>query len=219
MISARLQAIASLVTDDYSHVWDCCCDHGYLGIELIQQTNSIVHFVDRETHLLSTLEQVLVHGAYSTRRWELHCQDVEQLKLPAEKRQLVIIAGVGGLSCLAMVESLLAQHPQHELDFLLCPVRQIEELRSALSAQPLGLLRDVWLQERARNYEILHLRQHDQNSITPVGKYFWCFQNTHQFRYIQQRIDYLNYPANRDKPFTHTALQSYRALLTRFSFV
>jgi len=139
-----------------------------------------------------------------------------QLQLPAEKRQLLIIAGVGGLSCVEMVESLLAQHPQHQLDFILCPVRQQEELRSCLARQSLGLVHDAWLQERSRSYEILHLRQHDARAITPVGNYFWCFQSPQHLAYIKSRINYLNYRANRDKSFARTALQSYHSLVHQF---
>ncbi|QSA20815.1 SAM-dependent methyltransferase, partial [Vibrio furnissii] len=36
-LSKRLQTIEKLVTQHYDHIWDCCCDHGFLGMTLLQR--------------------------------------------------------------------------------------------------------------------------------------------------------------------------------------
>ena len=123
--SKRLQLIADMVEEDYSHIWDCCCDHGLLGIEIMARQSGKVHFVDCERQLTDALQLKLETYTTDGSMWQVHREDVCQLVLPEEPKQLVIIAGVGGDTCIEMVQSLLERHPNHCLDFMLCPVRQL----------------------------------------------------------------------------------------------
>ncbi|WP_198595364.1 SAM-dependent methyltransferase, partial [Vibrio lentus] len=46
-LSNRLQTLHSLVSNDYQHIWDCCCDHGFLGVQLLSDNKApLIHFVD-----------------------------------------------------------------------------------------------------------------------------------------------------------------------------
>ena len=56
-ISKRLKAINQLVPDGYDHIWDCCCDHGVLGMLLLERKAApTVHFVDQVPAIMALLE-------------------------------------------------------------------------------------------------------------------------------------------------------------------
>ena len=49
-----------MVKDDYYHIWDCCCDHGFLGASLLSnQKAKNIHFVDIVPELMSDIENKL----------------------------------------------------------------------------------------------------------------------------------------------------------------
>lgn len=56
-ISQRLQQINSMISGHYDHIWDCCCDHGLLGMLLLERSAARhVHFVDCVPSLMQALE-------------------------------------------------------------------------------------------------------------------------------------------------------------------
>lgn len=56
-ISQRLQQINGMITGHYDHIWDCCCDHGLLGMLLLERSAARhVHFVDCVPSLMQALE-------------------------------------------------------------------------------------------------------------------------------------------------------------------
>ena len=102
-LSNRLQEIEQMVTTQYNHIWDCCCDHGLLGCALLaRQANenilNNIHFVDIVPEIMAQLDNKL-HRFYSNLAWETHCQDVTKLPLAKyDGNQLIIIAGIGYIS-------------------------------------------------------------------------------------------------------------------------
>lgn len=217
--SKRLQLIADMVDGDYSHIWDCCCDHGLLGFEIMKRQSSKVHFVDCEKKLTDALQLRLETYGPEPALWQVHCEDVCQMALPEERKQLVIIAGVGGDTCIEMVQSLLERYPDHRLDFMLCPVRQLELVRFSLASSAVGLLCDAFVEERGRCYEVLYLRQNHSRSLGVIAQDMWQPKNSSQRRYIEKRIDYLSHPCKTEQPERGAALQSYWALLQSDLFV
>lgn len=211
--SKRLQLIADMVDGDYSHIWDCCCDHGLLGFEIMQRLSAQVHFVDCEKQLTDALQLRLEAYSGESSQWQVHCEDVGRMALPEEPNQLVIIAGVGGDTCIEMVQSLLERYPDHCLDFMLCPVRQLELVRFSLASSAVGLLCDALVEERGRYYEVLYLRQNHSRSLGVIAQDMWQPHNASHRRYIEKRIDYLSHPAKTAQPERAAALRSYRALL------
>lgn len=56
-ISQRLQQINSMISGHYDHIWDCCCDHGLLGMLLLERSAARqVDFVDCVPSLMQALE-------------------------------------------------------------------------------------------------------------------------------------------------------------------
>ncbi|MEJ6520440.1 tRNA (adenine(22)-N(1))-methyltransferase TrmK [Shewanella bicestrii] len=132
-ISQRLQQINQMVGPGYDHIWDCCCDHGLLGMLLLQRNAAPkVHFVDCVAPLMQQLslelarffpqqpisnvqnaiEQTATEQTANTQsEWQVHCLDVAALPLAQYGKQakhLVIIAGVGGELLVELVRSIVA---------------------------------------------------------------------------------------------------------------
>ena len=197
-ISKRLQAIDSLVTKNYQHIWDCCCDHGQLGMTLLKRgAAEQQHFVDRVPSIMAQLRRTLEQQLPVQQQWRVHTLDVFELPLDEvaiEQSQLIIIAGVGGEQTLCMVEHLLAKFPGHNLEFLLCPLRHQYKLRAALQKLPLALHNEILIKENKWYYEIIHLRKsHDDctESGSPIqarGSLMWHNATALQHNYLLQTI-------------------------------
>ena len=183
-LSPRLQQINAMVTAEYEHIWDCCCDHGWLGFSLLSQakTNNI-HFVDIVPELITNVESKLqrfynnvpasndhigsvqtasVHkafshtGTYNTTSWYTHCIDVAKLPLTKyQGKHLVIIAGVGGDLMINFIKAIYQQYSELTIDFLLCPVHHQYALRTTLIDLNFSLLDEVLVEDKQRFYELL----------------------------------------------------------------
>ncbi len=196
-LSKRLQQIKYLIkTDHYQHIWDCCCDHGLLGLSLLASKlqnnhrntdNSVIHFVDIVPELISAVEKKLRYFSADNNQaltddavWQCHCLDVA--KLPLNKYQgkhLVIIAGVGGDLVIKFIEAIHQRHKNLPIDFLLCPVHHQYSLRAKLIEFNFNLLDEVLVKENNRFYELLLVsassRQHNGNvmKVTSIGNKIW----------------------------------------------
>ncbi|MFB2801836.1 tRNA (adenine(22)-N(1))-methyltransferase [Shewanella seohaensis] len=127
-ISQRLQQINRMVGPGYDHIWDCCCDHGLLGMLLLQRNAAPkVHFVDCVAPLMqqlslelarffpplpiSNVQNATEQTTHAQSEWQVHCLDVAALPLAQYGKQakhLVIIAGVGGELLVELVRSIVA---------------------------------------------------------------------------------------------------------------
>ncbi len=146
-LSKRLAQIEALITTDYDHIWDTCCDHGHLGTSLIaHQKAPSIHMVDIVPELITPLDDKLTRlfsNPYSPSnsdassppptQWETHCLNISALPLQQYPgKHLIIIAGIGGDLMIECMKSIISKHPALEIDFLVCPVRHLHTLRQQL---------------------------------------------------------------------------------------
>ncbi len=200
-ISKRLSAINAMIKRPYQQIWDCCCDHGLLGMTLLKRgAAQQLHFVDRVPVIMEQLTTKLniefpyVPGAS---QWQVHCIDVLELPLATssiEQAQLIIIAGVGGEQTQLIVQHLLDAFPAHNLEFLLCPLRHQYKLRAALQSSPLLIIDESLVKENKWFYEIIHLGNRVfEPTATPViaaGSKMWNNPGQLHSNYLQQCIDH-----------------------------
>ena len=177
-LSKRLNQIEQMVTNDYTHIWDCCCDHGWLGMSLLgRQAAPNIHFVDIVPQLMTQIEGTLQQFfTDSPSHWKTHCVDVAQLPLQQyEGKHLIIIAGVGGDLMIQFIQCIHQQYPHLALDFLLCPVRHQYVLRTELIALNFSLKSELLVEDNKRFYEcILVSSQTDHNNkVSSVGDAIW----------------------------------------------
>ncbi|MGF1748356.1 tRNA (adenine(22)-N(1))-methyltransferase [Vibrio cionasavignyae] len=177
-LSKRLSQIDRMIASNYTHIWDCCCDHGFLGAALLDRNAAKhIHFVDIVPKLMTALEDKL-EQFYATcpSEYYVHCIDVAKLPLSDYKgKHLVVIAGVGGDLMMDFVSRLCQRYPQLDIDFLLCPVHHQYALRQTLIESGLRLLSEALVEDNRRFYEVILVTTNaDQgNILSPVGKELW----------------------------------------------
>jgi tRNA (adenine22-N1)-methyltransferase len=193
-LSRRLQHIEQMVTADYTHIWDCCCDHGFLGASLLsRQAAQNIHFVDIVPELITLIESKLQQFfPHSISAWKTHCLDVA--KLPLQKYQgkhLVIIAGIGGNLMMQFIDDIQQKHPNMNIDFLLCPVNQQFALREKLIALKFSLKNEVLIKDNRRYYEVMLVSSTSDTDkeISPVGHEIWQSATTKQASIVKQYLD------------------------------
>ena len=201
-LGKRLKHIESMVTSDYSHIWDCCCDHGLLGSALLDRHAAPhIHFVDIVPKLMSELENKLQRFYPNPpSNWQIHCLDVAALPIEQYKegKNLVIIAGVGGDLMTQFVNAIHKSHPATNIDFLLCPVYHQFALRQQLIQLEFNLINEILVEENKRFYEILLVStptntDEKQSKISPVGELIWQSDSVEQ---AKNTMNYLNKTLN-----------------------
>ena len=211
-LSPRLSAICDQVQNHsqalhdapIDNIWDCCCDHGYLGQHLLTlNPESTVHFVDVVPHLMAELESELNSQQYNSKQvknWAVHCMDAARIKLNAQQSNLIIIAGVGGDLLLKMVETIVQNNPNQAVEFILCPVRQLHTVREGLQHLKLGLVGEKIVKDKSLFYEIIHVSNQSNSDINLVGDVMWDLTRAVDQEYRQLMMShYQKQPSERGK--------------------
>jgi len=192
----RLQQIQKMLSKRYDHIWDCCCDHGLLGFNLLNtQMAQHVHFVDIVPELLAEIRHTLEkHWQGPQHAWHVHCIDVAQLPIKdfsiAEQADshLIIIAGIGGELLIELLHALLPLCADYHLEFILCPVHHNYKLRQFLIAHDFGLIDERLVFENKRGYEILHVSHDITRPLSRVGGKMWDLSDLQHARHLQKTL-------------------------------
>lgn len=200
-LGKRLQQINNMITSHYDHIWDCCCDHGLLGMSLLEphardsaqsgnghfinRKRTTIHFVDIVAKLMGELEKKLDKYANNIQytNWQTHCLDTSDLPLASYKgNHLVIIAGVGGDQTCQFIDNICKNNPTTTFDFLLCPVHQLFRVRNQLILQNFKLTSEILMEENKRFYELMLVSKSPNtkepfnsgsNDVHPIGELIW----------------------------------------------
>lgn len=219
-LSRRLQQISDLIQHPYAHIWDCCCDHGLLGMQLLQRKIAgKVHFVDIVPELMQQVELRLQRHLPPELEtaWQVHCLDVAEIPLALHSDQgslhghLVIIAGVGGDLLIELVEEISEKHPNQLLEFILCPVHHQNKVRAALSRLSFGLRSETLVEENGRYYEILHVERYHSHPLTLIGSQMWDLTRDQDQHYLRKTIEHFQ-RKKRLSSLEQEALSQYRLL-------
>jgi len=161
-LGPRLNSILDLVVQTqqqkmYSVIWDCCCDHGYLGINILQNNlcDKLV-FVDQLAHIIEQLSEKL--APYNTGNYELITADAGALDFNHLQNNLVILAGVGVETTIQIINSIEDNHSNAQLDYIICTSTIKKSLREYLSVNRFGLLAEDLVCENNRYYEVIYVR-------------------------------------------------------------
>lgn len=196
-LSHRLNAIFELIIDaqrkvPYQIIWDCCCDHGYLGIKILQHNlcDTLI-FVDQLPHIIDDLTRKL--APFDEARHQLMAVDAAQLSFDPAIRHLVIIAGVGGDSTIDILNKIEANHPYTHIDYILCPSSKHKVLREYLFFNRFSLLSESLVADKKRYYEIIFTRGGGQgrraNSVSqavPASCKLWNELDPEHQRYLKK---------------------------------
>jgi tRNA (adenine22-N1)-methyltransferase len=207
-LSNRLQKIDCIINANYQSIWDCCCDHGLLGLTLLKRkAATTIHFVDivpsLTAHLESLLQKHFSNDQYLN-CWQVHCLDVGKLPITAQDKQLIIIAGVGGELLIQLIENLISKlnhisliNQINEVEFILCPVHHNYQVRQALINHQCTLLGEYIVTENKRFYEVIHVKKQllgttskDKilNEVHPTGYAMWDLSIQSHRQYLTETI-------------------------------
>jgi len=214
-LGKRLTRIESTVDMGYDHIWDCCCDHGLLGFQLLEKDKAKhVHFVDIVAPLLVDIEAKLKRFYQGESEWHVHCIDVALLPIKQYKDEthLLIIAGIGGQLLIEILEKLLPLTIGLNIEFVLSPVHHNYQLRSFLSSNNYALITESIVEENNRFYEVLHIKNSPGKPISLVGDIMWDFSHSHHQSYLLQIINHYQRIAKNPNVDVEEIIRAYQAL-------
>lgn len=210
----RLNALLEMIQYPYDHIWDCCCDHGYLGRAILTSDRlALVHFLDVVAPIVLKLEQDLISSGVDASRWQTHVEDLMHLSLPkTDNKQLLIIAGVGGDLTVELVSAVLRNNPEAKLEFLLSPVRQLNKVRVEMADLGLGLVAERLVKDAGRYYELIHISTSEPKRISPVGEQMWDLAEADHQEYLLQNIQHYQRMKGPQSSVAASALAAYVAI-------
>ena len=214
-LGRRLRQLDTMLEQRYSIIWDCCCDHGLLGMSLLhRQLADKVFFVDILSPQMALLEQELEERfAVDEFNWQVICQDVKNLRVPEVESQLFVIAGVGGNKTIQFIESLCAAMPGLPFDLLLCSVHGNYAVRKALIEHGFGLKQEQIVLENNRFYEAIYVSQNSTQPIIATGSGMWDKLNSDHQRYWKKTLAHYRKKAAADPAVFGLIVADYEALL------
>ena len=213
-LGRRLRQLDTMLEQRYSIIWDCCCDHGLLGMSLLQRrlADKVV-FVDILSPQMALLEKDLQERFPGDElNWQVICQDVKDLEVPKVESQLFIIAGVGGNKTIQFIESLCAAMPDMPFDLLLCSVHGNYAVRKALIEHGFGLKEEQIVLENNRFYETIYVSQNSTQPIIAAGSSMWDKLNPDHQQYWQKTLDHYRKKAAADPVVFGPIVADYEAL-------
>ena len=214
-LGKRLSQLENMLDQFYSVIWDCCCDHGLLGMSLLQKklADKVV-FVDILAHQMALLEKDL-QGRFpsASYQWQVICQDILKLEVPQVESQLFIIAGVGGDKAVKFINSLCSAMNGLPFDLLVCSVQGNYPVREALIRQGFYLKQEQIIFENKRFYEAIYVTQNTGSVITATGNSMWDWSNPDHQNYWQKIFPHFRKKALADPQRFSSIFDEYKKLL------
>lgn len=188
-LSKRLRTLFDAIPAGYDSVWDLCCDHGRLGMAILETARSPqVVFVDQIPDITQGVELLLQR--YGAEGYKVMCQDAATLRLPDQGRHLLVLAGVGDEVTLSIMTSLMkngASSPR--FDWLVSPANNLFQVREQLQQWPLSVVEEGFVMDKQRGYEWL-LLQHSDIPQHPVSNPapFWDATQPEHRQHLQKLL-------------------------------
>jgi len=221
-LGARLQSLFDLIGDvqeqplnRYDRIWDCCCDHGYLGIKIVEaELCDKLVFVDQVPHIIQWLESKL--EVLPREHFDLIAGDAADLVFDPGQRHLVILSGVGGSTTTTIIDAILKTYEGDFIDFLLCPANGIFEVREYLVEEQVSLIDEWIVSEKGRQYEVIHIRAgagiDEYVEVSLIGN-MWDVNDQEHEAYLKKIIaHYQRAEQGDDAERSRFILEEYRGL-------
>ncbi len=180
----------------YHSIWDCCCDHGYLGINVLNENLcEKLFFVDQLPHIINQLTDKLrrFYPAEYSAKYDLIAADAGNLSFDSQYRHLVVLAGVGGEVTIKIINTIECNHPDVQIDYIFCPNSKQSVLREYLATQNFSLFSERLVSENKRYYEIIYIQgkaiensRVGELSRVPVNCKLWDQDNTDHQYYLKK---------------------------------
>lgn len=204
-LSPRLHSLFAMVDKSYDEIWDLCCDHGYLGMALMEDDAcDTLHFVDRVPTIIEDLSNTLETIPLLTKtKATFNAMDAKVVELNQGKKNLVIIAGLGGKATIEMICTVVSKNGK--TDFLIQPKHHLFEVRTGLIDLGYRIKSEELVTENGRFYENL-LVGVEGSELTEGGSSMWNSNIEFHNFYLTKLI------AHYQKSGDHKALECYQRL-------
>lgn len=206
-ISKRIETIASLVSSEHEHVYDLCCDHGLIGLEVLKNSELKVIFVDIIDDIMKRLELKLKATDIPSERYNILTSNAT--KTSFEKNGTFIIAGVGGELAIKIIQNILDQ--VQEFEIIISANNNLIKLKEFLIKNNLLMAEEVLIKDNRQFYEILKITNTAKDEITHIGTKMWQKPQKYHFEYIEQQISYYKKSA-KYSTYSNKLLSSYESL-------
>lgn len=211
---SRLSQLADIIQRPYSTIWDCCCDHGLLGMSLLKDRYADqVIFVDvlenMMTGLAERLDQDFPQDQY---RWQVRCDDIKNIEVPNQEAQLFIIAGVGPHQSIEFIDSLCASAPDTQFDLLICSVHGSYSVREALINQGYHLKDERIIYDKNRFYEAIYVSKTTDKALIATGSQMWNWANPVHQDYWHRTVGHYRQKAKNDPVQFQPVVKRYELL-------
>ncbi|NRB41956.1 MAG: tRNA (adenine(22)-N(1))-methyltransferase TrmK [Pseudomonadales bacterium] len=142
------------------HLWDCCCDHGFLGRSFLSQPSlHTVHFVDRISSIMQQLDTKLAADCLPDQqaRAQTHIGCAADITLDTQAQHIVVLAGIGGNTLIELLDGIYQRHnaSEQQIIFALCPNYHCYDVRRYLQQQYFELISEAYIQDRNKSHEIM----------------------------------------------------------------
>lgn len=211
---SRLSHLARIVEPSYRTIWDCCCDHGLLGMSLLQNRSADqVIFVDvLEDNMNNLTNRLGQDFPRDKNNWQVRCEDLKNIIVPACDSQLFIIAGVGPHQTIEFINSLCASAPDIAFDLLVCSVHGNYSVRQALIDEGYKLKNERIIFENNRFYEAIYASKNASKVIVDTGSQMWCWSDPEHKDYWHRVVAHYQQKAKKDPLQFEPIISRYEAL-------
>lgn len=211
---SRLSHLANMIQAPYSTVWDCCCDHGLLGMSLLNAGYADeVIFVDVLENIMTSLTDRLVQDFPQNQyRWQVRCDDIKNIVVPNADSQLFIIAGVGPHQTIEFIDSLCASAPDTAFDLLICSVHGSYSVRQTLINQGYRLKAERIICDKNRFYEAIYVSKSADQTLVDTGSQMWNWADPMHQDYWHRTVGHYRQKAKNDPAQFQPIVERYQLL-------
>lgn len=216
-LKKRLKEIFDFIDDSYDECWDTCCDHGHLGLSLLESRKvNKVHFVDQvDTIIFSLEEKVKSFSNIDPNSYELYVLDAKKIRL-SSYRSVICICGVGGDVAKDIIESLKSNNDLNNHDFLFSVNYHIYELREYLSSNEFLSVKEKFFYDGRWPYELLLVSLNRGEQMDNVGSKLFEKETIENKEYIYKLIEHYKKKGIGDQQSIEIAGQ-YEKIVTKWN--
>ena len=198
----------------YELVWDCCCDHGLLGMSLLDKAyaHQLV-FVDVLANQMRKLESSLREDfPLDEYNWHVRCDDVRNIVVPKINSQLFIIAGVGGGQTVDFINSLSISAADTMFDILICSVHGSYFVRESLIDNGFSLIDEKIILDKNKIYEGIYASKNSGKAIVNTGYSMWNWKDLDHQCYWSRLVRHYAQRARNEPEKFRPIMEKYEAL-------
>ena len=190
-LGKRLKHIFDLIGDEYEECWDTCCDHGMLGLALLEYKKvKKVYFVDRVTSIIKNLDRKLKSiSELEPDSYDVCLLDAKNIKITSTKN-IICICGVGGNVAIDIIEGLSTNNNLNDYDILVSVNYHIYELRNYLSINSFKSVKEYFFYDGRWPYEVLIVSKNRGDILDDVGVELFKNETEDNKKYINSKIEH-----------------------------